>query len=180
MRVALLGGSFDPPHLAHVQVLKYMLDSGRFDQVWVLPSPQNPLKPASAPFETRLEMCRLAFEGIDGRIHVLEDEGSLSGYTIDLIRHLKQHHPAAEFTFIGGSDLAAEIPKWKESSALQALIAFEFLPRPPQPNSPFAGISATEIRERIKKGLPISDLVPRSVENYLRLHRLYQDAAHED
>src|SRR5213075_1734164 len=100
------------------------------------PSPQNPLKPASAPFETRLEMCRLAFEGLSGKIHVLEDEGSLSGYTIDMIRHLKQHHPQADFTFIGGSDLAAEIPRWKDSAALQSLIAFEFLPRPPDPESP--------------------------------------------
>jgi len=180
MRVALLGGSFDPPHLAHIQVLKYLLASGRFDEVWVLPSPQNPLKPASSPFETRLEMCRLAFEGLDRRIQVMEDEGSLSGYTIDLVRHLKQHHPQSDFTFIGGGDLATEIPRWKESAALQGMIAFEFLPRPPQPDSPFAAISATQIREQAKKGLPISDLVPRSVESFIRHHRLYQDAAHED
>lgn len=174
MRVALVGGSFDPPHLAHVQVVLHLLKSGRFDEVWIVPSPQNPLKPASTPFEDRLTMCRLAFEDIDPRVHVREDEGSLSGYTIDLIRHLKQHFPQAHFTFVGGSDLAEEIPRWKESEALQKLLSFEFLPRPPDPASPFSPTSATEIRERIKKGLPTETLVPKPVLAFLRNHKLYQ------
>lgn len=174
MRIALLGGSFDPPHLAHVQVVEYLLKTGRFDEVWIFPSPQNPLKPASVPFEDRLAMCRQAFERIDPRVRVKDDEGSLSGYTIDLIRHLKQHYPKAEFTFIGGSDLAKELPRWKESEALKKVLQFEFLPRPPDPGSPFAPISATTIRERIKKGLPIEDQVPKSIWQYIRGRNLYQ------
>ncbi|MDL1872552.1 nicotinate-nicotinamide nucleotide adenylyltransferase [Deltaproteobacteria bacterium PRO3] len=173
MRVALLGGSFDPPHRAHVQVIEHLLQSGRFDEVWVFPSPQNPLKPASAPFEDRLAMCRLAFEGLDPRVRVKDDEGTLSGYTIDLIRHLKQHYPKAEFTFVGGSDLKDELPRWKEIEALKKILHFEFLPRPPDPASPFDAISATEVRGKIKKGLPVGDQVPKSVLAYIKNRGLY-------
>ena len=173
MRVALLGGSFDPPHRAHVQVVEHLLRQNRYDEVWILPSPQNPLKTVSAPFEDRLAMCRLAFEGLDPRVSVRDDEGSLSGFTIDLIRHLKQHHPKDEFIFVGGSDLAGDLPRWKESEALHKLLRFEFLPRPPAPNSPFPPISGTEIRDLIKKGLPTDELLPKSVEAYLRNRKLY-------
>ncbi|HKY64701.1 MAG TPA: nicotinate-nucleotide adenylyltransferase [bacterium] len=173
-RVALLGGSFDPPHSAHVQVARHLLDSGDFDEVWVLPSPQNPLKPSSSSFEDRLAMCRLAFADLGSAIQVRDDERGLSGFTIDLARKLQAEHPGREFRFVGGSDLRAELPRWKESAELQQLLGFVFLPRPPDPASPFLPISASEIRARAKKGLPLAGMLPPSVERYIQEHRLYR------
>ncbi|MFO1464513.1 MAG: nicotinate-nicotinamide nucleotide adenylyltransferase [bacterium] len=174
MRIALLGGSFDPPHKAHEEVLRYLLGSGRYDQIWVFPTKQNPFKNDSTPFQDRLEMCRLAFQNIDPKIQIRADEAQLSGYTIDLIRHLKAVHPGAEFTFVGGSDLEKELPAWKESAELKKILQFEFLPRPPDPSSPFSPISATELRERVKKGLPIENQVAKPVRDYIEKKRLYQ------
>ncbi len=173
-RVALFGGSFDPPHLAHLQVVEHLLGSEKFDQVWILPSPQNPLKPTSSSFDDRLAMCRLAFADLAPRAQVRDDERSLSGFTIDLARKLRAEFPEHEFSFVGGSDLKAELPRWKESSELQRILGFVFLPRPPDPSSPFAPIRSTELRERAKKGLPLDDLLPKSVERYIREQKLYR------
>ncbi|HEX5033450.1 MAG TPA: nicotinate-nicotinamide nucleotide adenylyltransferase [bacterium] len=173
-RVALLGGSFDPPHSAHLQVARHLLDSGDFDEVWVLPSPQNPLKPSSSSFEDRLAMCRLAFAGLEPAVQVHDDERALSGFTIDLARKLRAEHPDREFRFVGGSDLREELPRWKDSAELRKLLGFVFLPRPPDPASPFLPISSREIRERAKKGLSLAGLLPPSVERYIQEHRLYR------
>jgi len=176
MRIALLGGSFDPPHLAHEEVLRYLLKSGRYDAIWVFPTKQNPFKTQSSPFADRMEMCRLAFAGIDPRIQVRGDEERLSGFTIDLIRHLRERYPGNTFTFIGGSDLAKEIPRWEKSEELQQLLSFEFLPRPPDPASPFSPIRATEIRERAKTGNSIEGLVAPSVAEFIAQRGLYRDS----
>ena len=173
MRVALLGGSFDPPHLAHVQVLQHLLAERRYDRIWVLPSPQNPLKPESTPFAHRLAMARLAFADLDPRIEVRDDEAELSGFTIDLARKLRAENPGVEFTFVGGSDLREQLPSWKDSEELIRLLSFRFLPRPPAPDSPFLPLSSREIRERAKKGSPLDGLLPEAIERYIREHRLY-------
>ncbi|HCU24518.1 MAG TPA: hypothetical protein DF383_05830 [Deltaproteobacteria bacterium] len=172
-RIAVLGGSFDPPHLAHRQVVRHLLEREHFDEVWVFPSRQNPLKPASATFEDRLAMTRLALGEYGSRVRVREDESKLSGFTIDLVRHLKAENPSAELTFIAGSDLQSELPRWKDSEELRRLLKFEFLPRPPDPGSPFAAISSTEIRERVRQNLSIAHLVPPEVEDYIRIRGLY-------
>ncbi len=173
-RVALFGGSFDPPHLAHLQVVRHLLNSENFDEVWILPSPQNPLKPASSSFEDRLAMCRLAFSELAPRARVRDDERDLSGFTIDLARQLRAEHPGHEFSFVGGSDLKEELPRWKDSSKLQEILSFVFLPRPPDPSSPFAPIRSTELRDQAKKGLPLDGLLPKSVEQYIQKRGLYR------
>jgi nicotinate-nucleotide adenylyltransferase len=173
MRIALLGGSFDPPHLAHLQVLRHLLDRGGFDRIWIVPSPQNPLKPGSTPFEKRYEMARLAFAGLGPQVEVRDDEASLSGFTIDLIRKLRDENPVTQFTFIGGSDLREQLPRWKDSEELLRLLSFEFLPRPPAPDSHFLPISSSEIRERAKKGLPLDGFVPKAVKEYIVANGIY-------
>ncbi len=152
------------------------MKSGRYDQVWVFPTKQNPFKAQSSSFADRKEMCRLAFAGLDPRIQVRGDEESLTGFTIDLVRHLKALHPNDRFTFIGGSDLAKELPRWEKSEELKKLLNFEFLPRPPDPDSPFPPIRATEIRERIRRGTTTEGLLTPEVAAFIAQRGLYRDS----
>jgi cytidyltransferase-related domain len=176
LNIALLGGSFDPPHRAHLEVARHLLQEKGYDEVWVVPARQNPLKQTQASFENRLAMCRLLF-GATGRVRVLDDDAKLSGYTVDLARHLTGKFPMHRFVFVGGSDLQKEIPRWKEAKEVEKLLDFEFLARPPEANSPFSPISSTAIREAIKKGLPIDQLLPKAVEEYIHENNLYSQTS---
>ncbi len=175
MNVAIFGGSFDPPHFAHIEVLKYLIAQNKFDEVWVIPSKKNPLKPTQSRYSDRIKMCQLAFEEINPSIKIIEEEKELTGFTIDLIQHLKKKFPEHHFTFLGGSDLQQEMQQWKDHEELKKQIQFEFFPRPPQP-SPFPNISSTEIRQSVKKQLPIDHFVLKAVAEYIRQHHLYQNS----
>lgn len=172
--IALLGGSFDPPHLAHVQIAAHLLNSGRYDEVWVFPSGRHPFKQATASFSDRLEMCRLAFETFGSQVRVSDEDDRSSGFTIDLVRALQARHPDLAFTFVLGSDLKEDIQRWKEGELLQKILPFAFLPRPPAPGSPFPDISSTAVRERVKNRLPIDGFVPKAVEDYITSRQLYR------
>ena len=172
--IALFGGSFDPPHLAHLQVIHYLQQQKRFDEIWVLPAGQHPFKKDSAGFGDRLAMCRLVFDD-ETNVVVREDDRDSTGYTLDLIEMLQTQNPDAAFSFVGGSDLEKEIARWKDPEALRARVEFLFLPRPPDPDSPFLPFSSTEIRRLVKNRLPISSFVPKAVEDYIAAHQLYLD-----
>jgi nicotinate-nucleotide adenylyltransferase len=174
MNIALFGGSFDPPHLAHVQVARYLLNSRRYDQVWVIPSKQNPLKAKGCAFDQRLKMSRLAFSEMGSQVQVRDDDEKLSGYTIDLIRRLQADHPKAKFTFIVGSDLREQIPQWKDGASLQKIIDFEFLPRPPAPDSPFLPLSSSEVRQKLAAGEDPKKFLPEKVAHYVQTEQLYR------
>jgi nicotinate-nucleotide adenylyltransferase len=173
MDIAIVGGSFDPPHLAHVEVLQHLLNSKRFDEIWVVPAGQHPFKKASASFKNRIAMCHLAFDPLGKKVKIVDEDEKLSGYTIDLIKHLHNKFSEYHWTFVGGSDLKEEISRWKEPQTLKKYLDLEFLPRPPDPASPFAPISSTEIRERIKNRLSIDDFVSNAVKDYIDQHGLY-------
>ena len=173
MKVAIFGGSFDPPHLAHVQVVHYLLESKHYDEVWVIPSKQNPLKERGHEFSERFKMCQLAFAEFGKKVQIRDDEKKMSGFTIDLIRHLKKKFPEYLFSFIAGSDLRDQIAQWKESAALQQMIDFEFLPRPPQPGSPFLPLSSTEVRRQLAAGRDPRGLLPEKVAQYVEKGQLY-------
>jgi nicotinate-nucleotide adenylyltransferase len=173
MKAALLGGSFDPPHTAHLQVLQYLLKEKKYDQLWVVPTSRHPFKRAEAPFEDRLAMCRLAFDGLDKKVKVLDIEKDLSGYTVDLVKELYKREADLDLTWVGGSDLKTDLDRWKDSAELKKMLRFEFLPRPPEKNSPFLPVSSTEIREQIKQGQWPKESVPQAVLSYIQKHGLY-------
>lgn len=176
MHVALLGGSFDPPHRGHVEVLRFLLNSKKYDEVWVVPSRQNPLKTISSSFDDRLKMCHLAFDSLGEKIRILDIEKNLSGYTRDLVEHLQKKFPAARITFVGGTDLKKQLDRWKDSRQLQAMIDFDFFPRGPEENSPFPQISSTDLRKIIGKGRSTGDFLPEAVKAYIQKHHLYREA----
>ena len=131
MRVGLLGGSFNPAHEGHAHVARIALARLRLDQVWLMVSPGNPLKPAAgmAEFAARLESAR----GIaDGRRVVATDIEARLGtrYTIDTLLLLRQRYPRVDFVWLMGADNLVQLPRWRRWRAIVGNVVIAVLPRP--------------------------------------------------
>lgn len=132
MNIALLGGSFNPPHICHLFISCYVLSRGHIDQLWIIPCYKHAFGKQLVAFQHRLTMCRLAVESLrEGRIHVsaIEQERQGTSWTIDTVRYLRAKHPEHTFTWVIGSDVLHELEHWKEAEALSQLIAFLVVPR---------------------------------------------------
>lgn len=185
MKIGLLGGAFNPPHIAHVHMAAQSLDFGGFDEVWFLPNyGQQPPKPDVASVEYRLAMAKmLALPKT--KVSTLEIDHKLSGNTIELLPFLPQEH---SYTFIMGADWLPTFHLWGNWRELLKKLPFLIFPRPGFPERPLYenmtvfshpllminDISATKIRERVKQGLPIDQFVPTGVATYIKEHGLYK------
>jgi nicotinate-nucleotide adenylyltransferase len=188
-RIGLFGGSFNPVHLGHLLIAQAALQELGLAELFLIPAAQSPFKPEVrlAPAGERLRLLRLALAG-QTRCSVDNQEIQRGGvsYSIDTVREFAARYPGAELWYIIGGDHAALLPKWREAGALARLVQFAVVPRPGQQAAalpePFRGrplrgwsldISASEIRERIRTGLPVSWLVPPAVEEAIYNNRLY-------
>ena len=126
MRVALFGGSFNPPHVAHQLVALYVLETQPVDELWMIPCFLHPFEKSLQPFSDRLEMCRRAAGGLGGRVRVSEVEGELGGEsrTLRTVQALQAAHPEHQFSLIIGSDLQAETASWYRAEELRRLVPF--------------------------------------------------------
>ena len=117
MRVALFFGSFNPLHIGHIAICKYLLDSGEIDQLRLVVSPQNPLKDKSQVDNSsdRLEHVRCSASHLGNKVVVSDIEFSLPAplYTISTLRQLSAQEPQNEFILIIGADNLAIIEQWK-------------------------------------------------------------------
>lgn len=184
-RIALLMGSFNPVHGGHLAVARYVVERELAEEVWMVVSPQNPLKSPEelAPFEDRLEMVRLALEEIgEARLRVCDVERDLPypSYTIHTIEYLQRLYPDAVFTILAGSDIADQLPRWHRSEELQRLVRFLFYPRgggvasPEMAQAPGFEIDSTSIRRALASGGDLAEgAVPEAVQAYIRERGLY-------
>lgn len=129
MRVAVYGGSFDPPHVGHLLSAVYALARG-FEKVLVVPVFEHAFGKQTAPFAARVELCRACFRGIDG-VEVSELEATLErpSYTVRTLERLKAEQPDWELRVLVGSDVLAETQAWHELDRVKALAPFFVLPR---------------------------------------------------
>ncbi|MCA8912608.1 MAG: nicotinate (nicotinamide) nucleotide adenylyltransferase [Planctomycetes bacterium] len=201
MKIGLLGGSFDPPHNAHLAVARGVRAAKSLDRVDLLVSGQSPHadgKSNHADVQHRLAMARIAVEGQPGLgVEDWETKQDGRSYSIETIRHLQGAHPDNDYFFIVGGDMLADLPTWREATEL--LRRVEFIPvfRPghtaevfrelkgklPKPvletlqanvvKMPLQEISSTAIRAAVAAGESISHEVPAAVEIYIRANRLY-------
>lgn len=184
-RVALLMGSFNPIHKGHLAVAQYVLARQLADEVWLVVSPQNPLKnPALlAPFADRLAMVRLAVEATgDPRLQACDVEATLPqpSYTIHTIEQLRERYPDVQFSILAGSDIANQLPRWHRSEELRRLVRFLIYPRnhgtasPEMAEAPLFAVDSTSIRAALAAGLTVADdTVPPQVRDYIHDKKLY-------
>ena len=177
MKIALFGGSFNPPQNGHVAVAKALLDSQQFDEVWVLPSFQHPFGKALALFKDRVTLCRLAFGDLSPSLRISEAEKEMDnkkGYSIDTVRFLKKKYADHQFSLVMGSDLLLESSKWKDFEELKKLIEIYPISRAGYEETKFPHVSSSQVRNALAKGEDISFLVPASVLKYIEEKGLYK------
>lgn len=185
MKIALYGGSFNPPHLGHVSVVRYLLSRPDIQEVWVLPADRHPFGKDLIPFEDRKKLCELAFEDFGSRVKILpieKEEKSLTGYTVDTLRFLKGRFPTRSFVWVMGSELMRERFKWKDFEEVQKLAEIIEIPRVEEGEmeasdgklSPFPNISSTQIRRRLQQGKKVSENLPHKVFQWIQQKGLYR------
>ena len=192
MRKGILGGTFNPPHIAHLIVAQEVREAMDLDQVILVPTSIHAFKgPATADPRHRAVMTELAVAGdpclaVD-RIEI--QRGGVS-YTVDTLRALREREPGTDWTLVLGRDNLEELSEWREADALPDLASLVVTTRaglPPPERMPFGGrctlvdvpsleVSSTAIRERVARGRSIRYWVPPAVEAYIREHDLYREA----
>lgn len=180
-RVALYGGSFNPPHQCHVLVATWVLCRGGVDEVWLLPALGHPFGKALAPFETRCRMLASAMAHLGPRVRVEPIEGTLPApsYTIDTVKALLAREPDLELTLVMGADAFAERHAWKSWDALERLIGGRVLVVGRGADAGTADfalpdLSSTDIRRRVAAGEPYWWLVPEGVRAIIEADGLYR------
>lgn len=187
MRIGILGGSFDPPHLGHLLVARQTKEIMHLDRIWLMPYFAHSWDTTTSSAKDRFEMTKLVGEK---DIIASNEEVKLpkTSYAIDTVRRLKQKY-SHEFFWIIGSDAPADFKKWKESEQLTKEITFLVFPRngyimPIELPANFQKIASSDlitsnisshiIRNRIIKGLSVEGLISNSVLSYIQKQNLYE------
>lgn len=188
-KVALFGGSFNPPHVAHQLVALYVLETCDVDELWFVPTYVHPFHKALASFEDRIAMCELVAEPLGPRAHVSRVEEELAqqpdfvaSRTFDLVELLLAQEPENSFRLVIGADILRETDKWYRWDDLVQLAPPLVIGRTgyPLPVGTETGIampeiSATRARELLAAGDPAAAaLLPRGVVRYIAERGLYR------
>jgi len=190
MNIGILGGTFDPIHIAHLIIAQEALWQCQLDTILFMATAQPPHKKApEASAEDRFRMVELALEQApDFRPSRLEIERGGNSYTVQTLRELRRLYPGASHRWIVGGDSILEFSTWEDPDDVIKLANLIVAPRPgfdlskmdPALNgrvhilhAPLVSISSTEIRQRLHEGKPIRFLVPDAVERYIRERKLY-------
>jgi len=190
MKVGILGGSFDPPHLGHQILALCALALEDIDALWVIPCADHPFSKKLSTFDHRMEMCRLAFGSMDKRVKIVDIERTLPGpsYTVQTLEAIRKKQPAASLTFIMGSDVYLDLPKWREPERIAQLCQLAVFLRqgggkidPAQ--NPYQArvhnefvlphVKSTLIRDSLRSGISQSAFVDRRVLKYVNEQKLY-------
>lgn len=178
---AVFGGSFDPPHCAHVLAVSYLLTCTGHREVFVVPCFRHAFGKESASFSERLRLCRAAFQPLGRRVRVLDIEARLPvpSYTVQTLRRLVAAFPQRSFTLAIGADILPETPHWREWNEVSRLARVLVLRRDGFPDPPgafgprFPAVSSTAIRAAIAAGQDVSGLVPDAVLKRIVQRGLY-------
>jgi len=190
MKIGLYFGSFNPIHTGHLIIAEHVLNFTGLDRVWLIISPQNPLKPSASLLGEydRLHLVNLAIEN-SSHLKAVDVEFRLPkpSYTITTLTYLTEKYPNDEFTVIMGSDSFNNLPKWRNYEKLIRDYSFLIYVRPGFPvkgllpdmnaevlEAPMLDISASFIRKNIQLDKSIRFLVPEKVFDYIQANNYYK------
>ncbi|PSQ78870.1 MAG: nicotinate (nicotinamide) nucleotide adenylyltransferase [Bacteroidetes bacterium QH_7_62_13] len=191
MDIGLFGGSFNPPHVAHLVVAEVARDQFGLDEVWWIPNATPPHKSQDelASVDHRVEMTRRAVADNPAfRLCNIEVERAGTSYTIETVRALQDKHPDTDFGLLIGSDSLDHFGEWHRPEEIAERIPLVVYKRPgvievvPEPRfanhvrfvaAPVMEVSGTEIRSRRRAGRSIRYLVPEVVRTYIDKRGLY-------
>lgn len=199
MRVALFGGSFDPPHHGHTAIATAAADVFDLDQVLFAPVGRQPLKPEgrSAPFADRLAMVELACR-TDPRFSASDLDAprtdSTPNYTVQTLATLHETMPDVRLFNLAGADSFLGLRRWHEPERLLELAEWVVVSRPGFPLADLSplgltpyqkgrvhllqtvheDVAATNLRDRLEAGDPCTDVLSPAVVEYIRAHHLYR------
>lgn len=189
-RIGIFGGSFNPIHVGHAIIANYVMQNTELDQLWLMVSPQNPLKADAehAYDQHRLVMADLVARRIEG-VSVSGFEFSLPrpSYTIDTLNELQRRFPDDEFSLIIGADNWAVFDRWKSYDEILRKFKVLIYPRRGYEiavpdhlsktvkivDAPIVEVSSTGIREGIKSLQNMSFFLTDDVYRYILEKRLY-------
>lgn len=189
-KTGLFFGSFNPIHVGHLIIASYMANFTDLDEIWLVVSPQNPLKNKKGlgNMYDRLEMARLATEQAE-HIKVSDIEFTLPqpSYTIDTLAYLHEKYPSKEFVLIMGADNLVSFKKWKNYEVILNNYHIYVYPRPGSDvtdwenhpsitftDTPQMEISSTFIRKALKETRNIQFLVPENVIAFMDSKNMYR------
>jgi len=190
VKAGLFFGSYNPIHIGHLAIANYMLEYSDLDELWLVISPQNPLKKKKTLLNEydRFHMAELALEGND-KIKPSDIEFRLPkpSYTIDTLSYLKEKNPATDFVLIMGADNIESFEKWKNYETILKYYQLYVYPRPGYDlgkyyehpgvkliNAPLMEISSSFIRDAIKQGKDVRYFLPEKVYDYICKMNLYK------
>ena len=175
IRTGIFGGSFNPIHNGHISLARQLKEREGLDEVWLMVSPQNPLKQSSDLLddEARLEMARKALEGVEGIIASdYEMHLPRPSYTWNTLQALSRDYPEREFVLMIGGDNWDHFDRWYRSDDIKANYEIVVYTRTPG-DAGFIDISSTDIRQRIRQHRSIRKLVPPAVADIIKERGYY-------
>jgi nicotinate-nucleotide adenylyltransferase len=197
MRIGILGGTFDPPHLGHLHLAKTAMEKAGLGKVlWVItPVPPHKLDEKITPFDIRVEMVKAEIEGVAGfEISKIEAERPGPHYAVDTMRILKERYPDSSLNYVMGGDSLRDLLTWHDPAGfLDAVDGLIVLRRPGTPfsldqlemalpnitrkvtfiHTELMEISASEIRRRVRYGEPYEQMLTPGVARLIMTHHLY-------
>jgi nicotinate-nucleotide adenylyltransferase len=182
--IAIIGGTFDPIHNGHLQVISEV--AKKFEKVIVIPTGNPWLKDHTpiASGEQRVAMTQIAVNSLNlgeqVQVSAIEVKRSGPSYAIDTVNELRKIYPDCQFTLVLGSDAASNLSKWHRSDELQKLVEVLVVKRPGVESSNFAEIeisapdlSSTQIRDKVANSQEFSEFVTPTVASFIKEHHLY-------
>lgn len=196
IKAGIFGGAFNPVHIGHVRLAEQAVKQLKLKKLLIIPTFDSPHKDtALAPFEDRMELCRLAFGHIEGaEVCGIERELGGKSFTINTIRALKSRYPDYMFHLLIGGDMLFSFEQWfkyesilkevkvcavaRENDSLSDMMEYaNELGRVKVLPTPTVELSSTEIRAKIAAGEDITGLVPAPAAEYIAQRGLYSEGS---
>ena len=194
--IGILGGTFDPIHMGHIKLAEVALKELSLDGVMFIPSGVSYMKDNVSESSVRYAMTKLAVKDYPSFcVSDIEVTRTGNSYTYETLETLSRDNPDTDFYFIVGADSFLNLDKWKFSGRILRAASLAVLKRDHVPdsvllskaadykrifnakvfflNAPEIDISSTNVKKLIKNGEAAEDLLPPSVYNYIKEHKLY-------